>query len=173
MRRVRYVVAMSLDGYIAGPKGEIDWITIDPDVDFGALFREFDTALIGRRTFEAMVRAGNSALPGMKMFVFSRTLQQSDHPKVTIVSHSPENTLASLRAEPRGQRCGGQAFSMPLPFQAAFGCYHRKPTVQLHHGRYSDVTPPLPVVSAYPLPLGKPPRTVSSSCTAHGKLRRK
>ena len=38
MRRIRYQVAMSLDGYIAGPNGEADWITMDPDIDFGALF---------------------------------------------------------------------------------------------------------------------------------------
>ena len=31
MRRLRYGVAMSLDGYIAGPKGEFDWIPNDPD----------------------------------------------------------------------------------------------------------------------------------------------
>jgi RibD C-terminal domain len=48
MRRVRYVVAMSLDGYIAGPIGEADWIIMDPDIDFGALFERFDTFLMGR-----------------------------------------------------------------------------------------------------------------------------
>ena len=36
MRRVRYSVAMSLDGYVAGPKDEIDWIMMDPDIDFNA-----------------------------------------------------------------------------------------------------------------------------------------
>ena len=30
MRRIRYSVAMSLDGYIAGPNGEYDWIELDP-----------------------------------------------------------------------------------------------------------------------------------------------
>jgi dihydrofolate reductase len=48
MRQVRYLAAMSLDGYIAGPKGEADWIIMDPEIDFGALFQEFDTVLVGR-----------------------------------------------------------------------------------------------------------------------------
>ena len=34
MRQVRYSVAMSLDGYIAGPNGEADWIVMDPTIDF-------------------------------------------------------------------------------------------------------------------------------------------
>jgi len=49
MRRVRYGVAMSLDGYIAGPKGEADWIVMDPEMDFDAIWREFDTLLMGRQ----------------------------------------------------------------------------------------------------------------------------
>ena len=97
MRRIRYAVAASLDGYIAGPQGEADWIIMDPDIDFGALFAEFDTILLGRRTFEVMAHGGNAGMPGMKTFVFSRTLQQRDHPGVTI-SEKPEETLAPLRA---------------------------------------------------------------------------
>lgn len=99
MRRIRYAVATSLDGYIAGPKGEADWIIMDPDIDFGALFNEFDTVLVGRRTFEAMTRGGNAGMPGMKTFVFSRTLRQRDYPEVTIVAEKSENTLAALRAK--------------------------------------------------------------------------
>ena len=98
MRRVRYAVASSLDGYIAGPKGEADWIIMDPEIDFKAIFNEFDTALVGRRTFEAMASAGSVTLPGMKTFVFSRTLQPQDHPKVTIVADRPEETVTALRA---------------------------------------------------------------------------
>jgi dihydrofolate reductase len=91
---------MSLDGYIAGPKGEADWIVPDPEVDFAALFAEFDTFLIGRRTFQAMVQAGRAAIPGMQIFVFSRTLQQKDYPDVTIVADEQEEVLKSLRAGP-------------------------------------------------------------------------
>lgn len=98
MRRIRYQVAMSLDGYIAGPKGEADWIVMDPEIDFAALFAQFDTFLMGRRTFEAMP-SGEGGSAGTKTFVFSRTLRQSDHPKVTIVSDRVEETIAALRAE--------------------------------------------------------------------------
>jgi dihydrofolate reductase len=100
MRRVRFVVAMSLDGYIAGPSGEADWIPADPDFDFGELFSEFDTLLVGRRTFETMVKAGRAVTPGMKTFVFSHTLQARDYPEVDIVAGAPEKTIATLRATP-------------------------------------------------------------------------
>ena len=100
MRRVRYAVAMSLDGYIAGPQGEADWIIMDPEIDFAALFEQFDTFLLGRRTFEAMERGGQGGSPGMKTLVFSRTLRQQDYPGVTIVAEGMEETVAALRAAP-------------------------------------------------------------------------
>ena len=100
MRRVRYSVAMSLDGYIAGPKGEADWITMDPEIDFGSMFEQFDTFLLGRRTFEPMARAQKGETPGVKTFVCSRTLRQQDYPGVTIIADNVEETVAALRAAP-------------------------------------------------------------------------
>jgi dihydrofolate reductase len=98
MRRVRYVVAMSLDGYIAGPQGEADWIIMDPDIDFRALFEQFDTFLLGRRTFESMGGAGGGQ-SGVQTIVFSRTLRQEDYPNITVVSENPERALADLRSK--------------------------------------------------------------------------
>ena len=43
MRRVLYRVAASLDGYIAGPRGEVDWIVHDPAVDFTKVYEQVDT----------------------------------------------------------------------------------------------------------------------------------
>lgn len=99
MRRIRYAVAASLDAYIAGPKGEADWIIMDPAIDFESFFKQFDTVLLGRRTFEAMAREGRAGIPGMETYVFSRTLRQRDYPDVTILGEQSSETLATLRSK--------------------------------------------------------------------------
>jgi dihydrofolate reductase len=101
MRRVRYGVAMSLDGYIAGPKGEADWILMDPEIDFGGMWSEFDTLLMGRHTFTAMTAMGGGAGggAGMKIVVASRTLNQRDHKGVSIVSDNLEQAVTALKKQ--------------------------------------------------------------------------
>jgi len=98
MRLLRYSVAVSLDGYIAGPNGEYDWITMDPSIDFSALFSEFDTLVMGRKTFE-VYRSQDPGTPAsaMKLVVISTTLSPSDHPDVTIVGHDVTKTIAALK----------------------------------------------------------------------------
>ncbi len=98
MRRVRYSVAMSLDGYITDADGRFDWIVMDPEIDFGALTEAFDTLLMGRKTYEEGQRQGG-AKQGMPTYVFSRTLQQDDCPDAT-VSNTPAETVAELKAKP-------------------------------------------------------------------------
>lgn len=99
-RRVRYAVAVSLDGYIAGADGGYDWIITDPDIDFEEIFSEFDTLLMGRRTFEIVAKQGDGTYPGMNTVVVSKTLQQSDHPNVTIVSENVAEAVKELKAQP-------------------------------------------------------------------------
>ena len=101
MRRLRYQVAMSLDGFIAGPNGEYDWIVMAPAIDFGALFKEFDTAVMGRKTFEVTTaQGGNGAMPGLDVIVFSRTLPAATHPGVRIVNEDPREVVAELKQKP-------------------------------------------------------------------------
>ena len=88
MRRICYSVAMSLDGYVAGPGGEADWIIMDPEIDFGALVNRFDTMLLGRRTFEMFAPAWSNRTaeedPGAPFmnespkYVVSGTLERAD-----------------------------------------------------------------------------------------------
>lgn len=98
MKRVRYSVAMSLDGYIAGLSGNYEWIPTDPGLDFGAFFKKIDTVVMGRRTFEVALSQGSAAMPGMRAVVASRTLRPADYPDVTITADAAP-TIASLRLE--------------------------------------------------------------------------
>ena len=91
---------MSLGGFIAGPHGEADWIIVDPGIDFEGFYREFDTILMGRHTYEWMnAHGGHLEQFGMKTYVFSRTLRPEEHPDVTIVAGGPAQLVGSLRSE--------------------------------------------------------------------------
>jgi dihydrofolate reductase len=95
---------MSLDGFIAGPDGSYDWIPMDPDIDFGALFAQFDTLVMGRKTYEVMQAyeggIDEKGVYGKETFVFSRTLAPQDHPAVTVVAGDLATTVADLKARP-------------------------------------------------------------------------
>jgi dihydrofolate reductase len=98
VRRVIYSVAASLDGYIAGPGGEYDWIPDEQTIDWKAFMARFDTILVGRLTWEVVARdEGGVTMPA---YVFSRTLEKIDHPRATLVSGDPRPVVDRLRAEP-------------------------------------------------------------------------
>src|SRR5215213_6885476 len=113
MRRIRYAVAMSLDGYISGPKGEADWIETDPTVDVAAFFREFyeqfDVAIMGRRAYDVF----GGAVEGMDTYVFSRTLPPGPRDGVTVLDENGLTRLRELRAGDGKDIClfgGGSLF---------------------------------------------------------------
>lgn len=98
MRPLVYSVAASLDGFIAGPKGEFDWIVQDPTIDFGEIFGAFDTIVMGRHTYELMMREGRSPKEfGMKVLVASTTLDPSTNPDVEIIASGLKETVSGLK----------------------------------------------------------------------------
>ena len=117
MREITYSVAMSLDGFIAGPGGEYDWIPSDDlGIDFEAFVARFDTLLMGRKTYELTVEQGPEAqIPGMRRVVFSASLSVEDHPEIELVPpHETANTVRRLKGEPGKQIWlfgGGQLFA--------------------------------------------------------------
>jgi len=81
MRKVTYGAACSLDGFIAGPSGEIDWLHFSNDVQAVMVdyWTRIDVVLMGRKTWEvanAMGQGGGGSMQGMTAYVFSRTLTQ-------------------------------------------------------------------------------------------------
>ena len=100
MRRLRYSVAATLDGFIADPNGGYDWIIMDEAIDFAAMFAEFDTFVMGRKTWDVSAPTEFGEMFGDKeVIVFSRTLKSARR-GVTIVSTSPVDTVRALKQKP-------------------------------------------------------------------------
>ena len=98
MRQVIYGGAMSLDGYIAGPNGEYDWIVMDPDIDFAEMSARFDTFLIGRKTYDAMRRMGSDAAsaPASRTSCSRARCSRPSYPTITL-RNDAEREVTELR----------------------------------------------------------------------------
>jgi dihydrofolate reductase len=130
MRTVTYGGAVSLDGFLAGAGGEIDWLHFSKDVqeEMVVFWKEVDVILMGRKTYG--VAAGNAAdsaeareveaafeekakkrrkrkEPAMRTYVFSRTLKDIDKPGVELVKGDAAAFVRDLK-----QRPGGRIFLM-------------------------------------------------------------
>ena len=97
-RRLRYQVAVSLDGFIARANDEFDWIVMDPAIDFAAMYKEFDVAVMGRKTHD-VVRGMGDALPGIDTVVFSRSRPPSTSPGLRVTRDDPVQTVTALKAQ--------------------------------------------------------------------------
>lgn len=83
MRKLVAGFAISLDGYIAGPTNEFDWIIVDPEINFAEEMKRYDTYLLGRKTYEQSKGMGQS-FGKNKVYVFSNTLSKVDKPAVLV-----------------------------------------------------------------------------------------
>ena len=117
MRKVKYAVGASLDGYVAAADGSVDWLNRATSKakgeDFGMreFFQSIDTVLMGRKTYEIALQMGmgKGGYPKMKNYVFSRTLPPGERDGVEFVSGDPGELIARLRQQPGKDiwLCGG------------------------------------------------------------------
>jgi dihydrofolate reductase len=117
MRSLIHLAHVSLDGYLAGPDGEMDFITFDPELaDFiYPLMRTADTGIYGRTTYQMMdgywpsmldnadATAGEQAharwYADAKKIVASRTLPAKTGP-VTIAGDDIVSVIAAAKQQP-------------------------------------------------------------------------
>jgi dihydrofolate reductase len=91
---------VSLDGFIAGPNGEYDWLLSDSSIDFKALFKEFDTAVMGRKTYEEMkTQGGDGTLTGLDVVVFSKTLPPRTAKGIRLTNEDASEVVAGLKKQ--------------------------------------------------------------------------
>jgi dihydrofolate reductase len=117
-RTLTYYVGASIDGYIAGPHGEIDLFPVTQDlVDFiAAEFPEtlpthvraalgidppntrFDTIIQGRATYATALDLGMpSPYAHLRQYVVSGSIRHSPDPAVTMVAAAPATTVRELK----------------------------------------------------------------------------
>ena len=121
MRTVTYGGACSLDGFITGPNGSLDWLHMSKDVNdiVAAYWKTIDTLVMGRKTWEVasgQLGGGQTGDSGITSYVFSRTLRSVDRPGVTLVSTDAGEFVRALKQKPGKGICvfGGGDFARAL-----------------------------------------------------------
>ncbi len=99
MRKVTFGVANSLDNFIAREDNVVDWLVWDDEVAAisAEFFKTIDTVVMGRKTYEVMLKSGTTSYPGVKNYVFSRTLKESPEGKVEIIGTDAAAFIRDLK----------------------------------------------------------------------------
>lgn len=120
MRHITYHVATSLDHYIAHEDGSVGGFLPEGDhiPAYLAHLQEYDTVIMGRRTYEFGyafgLEPGQPAYPHMQHYIFSKSLEVPDvSEKVKVVAEDQLAFIHSLKAGsgPDIYLCGGGVFA--------------------------------------------------------------
>lgn len=104
MRKVTFGGAISLDNYLARPDHTVDWLLWGKEAHevMAEYWKTIDTILMGRNTYDVSLRLSKSkkgGTPGMKTYVFSRTLTPRADKTVTIVSQDAVEFVRDLKKQ--------------------------------------------------------------------------
>ena len=104
-RKVIVHLAMSADGYIARPDGDLEWLTSRPApkgfYGMDAFMKSVDTKVLGRKTYEVSLQLGAKFDSGGGTIVFSRHAPPANAPKgVKFVSEPIGPFVSRLREQP-------------------------------------------------------------------------
>lgn len=101
MRKIILGLAVSLDGYIEGPRGEYDWCFTDQDYGMSDFLRSIDTIFMGRKSFEvASAAGGETPWKGFNTCVFSNTLTSLSAPDTRLVTGDAVKEAQAIRSSP-------------------------------------------------------------------------
>jgi dihydrofolate reductase len=122
MHPVIYDVAVSLDGFIAGPRGDVSQFAHDGPVveDYHSRMAGYDTAIMGRASYEFAyqfgLQPGQNPYPHMKTHVFSATMDVPDCADIHVERSLTPDAIAGIKQSAQGPiyLCGGGAFAGSL-----------------------------------------------------------
>jgi len=101
MRKVVLGLGISLDGYIARPNGNVDFLFMPKDYSMAPFFATIDTAIMGRKTLDAGLRmtGGSFNAYGLTCYVMSRSLPEGPQKGYTVTRQSPDALIRDLRQQ--------------------------------------------------------------------------
>ena len=102
MRKLKYYVALTVDGFIGHADGSINGFLEKGEhvTDYLDSLRQFDVVLMGRKTYEYGFQFGvTNPYPAMRQYVFSRTMEKSPDENVTLISENPAELVRELKRE--------------------------------------------------------------------------
>jgi len=103
-RKVIVHIAISADGYIARPDGDLEWLTSLPAPEgfygMDKFVQSIDTKILGRKTYEWSRRMGAKFEGPNRYFVFSRHAPSDSPPGVEFLSEAVAPFVARLREQP-------------------------------------------------------------------------
>jgi dihydrofolate reductase len=99
MRKVTFGGGNSLDNFIARKDHSTDWLSWNEEVASvtKGFWKTVDTVVMGRKTYEVALRHGMSSYPGVKNYVFSRTLKEGHDEKVEIIREDAAEFVRRLK----------------------------------------------------------------------------
>lgn len=104
-RNVIVHIAASADGYIAGPDGDLEWLTSRPApagfYGMNKFMKSIDTTILGRKTYEVSLGLGATFDSGSRAIVFSRQAPSAEKPPgVEFVNGDIGTFVSRLRDQP-------------------------------------------------------------------------
>ena len=103
MRKVRFGGANSLDNFFARKDDSVDWLLWCKEVNqiMKDYWKNIDTVVMGRRTYEVALKMGSDggSGPGIKTYVFSRTIKKRSNKKLTFISEDAADYVKRLKEE--------------------------------------------------------------------------
>jgi len=104
MREVILYIASSLDGYIAGPENQLDFLFHDQDFGYNTFLKTIDTTLMGYKTYEEVLGFDVPfPYPDKTNYVFSRQNRQADQNPVVFIQQDPAIFVRELKSAPGGK----------------------------------------------------------------------
>ena len=99
MRKIIVNLCCSLDAFIEGPNGEIDWCLTDQDYGMTAFLDSIDTILFGRHSYIQLLEMAPDAFSDKNKVVCSQSLLAKDH-TARIISENIKEEIQKLVAQP-------------------------------------------------------------------------